>query len=752
MEFASPLAYINPDESDSGSDDLGIEQNFRSNYQRAQSLAAAPRRRRPAPPNLKKKKKHTRVGADTNVVCLKLGSLTDKADVFVGDPVVCSNNHCQGIFSLASNLYDPNAPKIVVESEDKQGEKKAEANVENKGAEKIPEKLPDLEEGQVFWKCEYCGNMNVIDEMDEGEIPTKETYDYVVEPAPENKDGQASGSDRPVIFCIDTSGSMCVTTEVQGNFKLKGAPQNAQDEFGADMSAEFRAEIAYQRRQRQRVSYVSRLQCVQAAVTSQIEDWKQKNPDKKVSLVTFGEDVVIVGDGSSDPVVIAGDKLVDQNTLIGIGTEHAPSTGVAQSSEVITKQVWALAPSGPTALGPALTVCVAMAAKAPGTQVVLCTDGLANVGLGALDTKDEDKKAEVEAWYDGMGRLAAAHGTNINVISIKGSECALEDLGRVCELTGGDVNRVDPLELSKNFATVLSNPVIATNVSCRFLLHNALNFRNEENVKNILVRDLGNVTATTELTFEFAPGDKLKDYPELSEVPFQLQVRFSHLNGMKLQRVISRTLKITHERKDAEKAARVDILSANAIQQTARFAERGMYRHARKSNIRAARLLTRTAVSHGKQDQQIVDMWAQDAGRYDQMCAQQDQDVRSQLRAQGWAANDLDSASEEDDDEVDAHAAQVRSANFAKRKAVRKKAAKSVRSDEMYHHMHSSSRARSSNYTPVMMRPTSQPKPQQQKQQEHQSPMRSGRSALPRSVIQRRSKISIRKKSRSPPS
>jgi hypothetical protein len=42
--------------------------------------------------------------------------------------------------------------------------------------------------------------------------------------------------------------------------------------------------------------------------------------------------------------------------------------------------------TGPTALGPALLTSIAMAAEgAPGSTVILCTDGLANVGLGTFD-------------------------------------------------------------------------------------------------------------------------------------------------------------------------------------------------------------------------------------------------------------------------------------------------------------------------------------------------------------------------------
>jgi len=42
--------------------------------------------------------------------------------------------------------------------------------------------------------------------------------------------------------------------------------------------------------------------------------------------------------------------------------------------------------TGPTAMGPAVLTAVALAgAGKPGSTVVICTDGLANVGLGAFD-------------------------------------------------------------------------------------------------------------------------------------------------------------------------------------------------------------------------------------------------------------------------------------------------------------------------------------------------------------------------------
>ena len=45
--------------------------------------------------------------------------------------------------------------------------------------------------------------------------------------------------------------------------------------------------------------------------------------------------------------------------------------------------------TGMTALGPALTVCVSMVHDCPYSEVVLCTDGMANVGLGAVESNHQ---------------------------------------------------------------------------------------------------------------------------------------------------------------------------------------------------------------------------------------------------------------------------------------------------------------------------------------------------------------------------
>lgn len=49
----------------------------------------------------------------------------------------------------------------------------------------------------------------------------------------------------------------------------------------------------------QGVQYVSRLQCVQAAIESQIEEMAKVLPNRKIAIITFSSEVSILGDGTS---------------------------------------------------------------------------------------------------------------------------------------------------------------------------------------------------------------------------------------------------------------------------------------------------------------------------------------------------------------------------------------------------------------------------------------------------------------------
>ena len=95
---------------------------------------------------------------------------------------------------------------------------------------------------------------------------------------------------------------------------------------------------------------------------------------------------------------------------------------------------------GCTPLGPAVGVAVGVVGGTMGGggggRVVVCTDGVANVGVGSLvggwgggkGYKDE------EGFYERVGRVAGGRGVGVSVVGVEGEDCAMEFLGRSAEV------------------------------------------------------------------------------------------------------------------------------------------------------------------------------------------------------------------------------------------------------------------------------------------------------------------------------
>jgi hypothetical protein len=78
------------------------------------------------------------------------------------------------------------------------------------------------------------------------------------------------------------------------------------------------------------------------------------------------------------------------------------------------------------------------------------------------------------------------------------------------EAGGGEVDNLDPMDLTNNFSKLLGNNIIASNVIIKIKLHKLLKFRNEnpeffgKNQDDTTFEQwIGNVTAESLLTFEY---------------------------------------------------------------------------------------------------------------------------------------------------------------------------------------------------------------------------------------------------------
>lgn len=506
-----------------------------------------------------KSKKRHRQEVDTNVIAFNLSVLKDKTEIATGDAVVCGK--CKAMFNVHSQL------------------------------------AKDPLTNEQMWTCEFCNNPNKVS-IEEEEMPKSDSLTYVIESAQQSMMKKGGGDDITLMFCIDISGSMCVTQPVQGKLDLKyNKVKKLQDLLKFSDGS-----MQYVSGESAGLTYVSRMQCVQTAIESQLKELALGAPKRKVGIVTFNSEVTLIGDGKLAPKTFAGDKLHDYEGLIETAQKDAEvymSKTVEETKDDLIRRLEQIEESGQTALGPALTLALGMAAKgAPGSRVILCTDGLANVGMGSVENLKDPKDIEaVKGFYTKLGEVAKERGVSISIISIVSAECNLDMISPLADLTGGDIMKVDPLNLSSDFAAILSENVIATNVELRVKLHKGLTFRNEDSVHvtqdgSLLTRPIGNATDGQEVTVEYRikPTEELSkmadvDFTKLERIPFQTQISYMNLEGMKCVRLVTKNQKITFEKEEAKKAADYKVISVNAVQQTAKLARKGQLRDAQANAV-----------------------------------------------------------------------------------------------------------------------------------------------------------------------
>jgi len=158
------------------------------------------------------------------------------------------------------------------------------------------------------------------------------------------------------------------------------------------------------------------------------------------------------------------------------------------------------------------------------------------------------------------------------------------------------VTKVDPERIHEDFANILSEELIATESKVTVSLHKSLAFRNEEAEElsmneSRLTRNLGNITSERAFTFEYQlkPKETLAregiDLSNLTSIPFQVQIEYKSLTGMRCTRVISKIQQKTANKSQAQEEAKFDVLQKNVKIKTAKLADQGNYEAAQISSV-----------------------------------------------------------------------------------------------------------------------------------------------------------------------
>lgn len=409
-----------------------------------------------------------------------------------------------------------------------------------------------------------------------------------------------------LVFCLDTSGSMIVTHEVPPGFGLIQIKSNEEKKKMQLEALGLNAnEIGnqYWHNQSRSAQYVSRFECMQTALSIQLEEVVKAHPNRRVVLITFSNEVVILGDGQVSPQVIAGDKLNSLESLQSIGANYSLQElkAIQHTKSVLEKKIFSLTENGATALGPALALGVSIASQVPRSEVILATDGISNVGVGSMDVTEREKEAM--EFYKTISGYAKQKNITVSILGIEGEDCGVRHLALCAEVTRGTVNIVKPLELQRQMRQIIDNPAIAFDVRYQLFLHPSLQLRSFPK-QSILQKDIGNVTAETQFAFEFIfPKEHSKKFSSVSRIPFQLQVFFTKQNGMKCVRVISASLEKSTDLKVCETNLDVAVFSSCAIQEAIRLAQNNQLTEARQHLFACQRLLDRAATTNSQQEE-----------------------------------------------------------------------------------------------------------------------------------------------------
>ncbi|XP_076463933.1 LOW QUALITY PROTEIN: circularly permutated Ras protein 1-like [Babylonia areolata] len=503
---------------------------------------------------------------DGNVVLVLVGKLGEDPNLLTGDPMQCGR--CQAVLSATSRLTaGPGGTKT--------------------------------------WDCEFCHFLNTDLDMEEDEIPQGDCFDFMAEDA-----GKASKDPKVtagyVVYCIDVSGSMDACCQVP-DFQAAWRVERTRGQSAADR--------------------VSRLHCIKEAVQRQVEQLHEDQPHKKTMVVEFSCNVDVVGGGEvARPGITTSFKDLSARTfeqLVQQGQDLATQYQLKPLEESFVQLIEAVSrmvTRGSTGLGPALSICLGFLGQVPNSEIVLCTDGAPNMGVGSLNGSGPQQG---EQFYKMAGDYAKRQRTVVNLLAVEGERVGLPQVQKVAERSGGTVNILNPLEMVRQLRQIMQNPLVATSVTVIIFLHPDFVFDEPgyPNNTNRMCKELGNILKEDNLTFRFKPKHANQP-PTVDTVPFQVQMTYTRLDGMQCLRVLSRSSQATRDRARMEEAINVSVLGTAAVKKTAALAQAGQVKEANVHLKSVKRLAKRGA----KTTDQMEDLCA-----FRSECQQLDSEISNNL-------------------------------------------------------------------------------------------------------------------------
>ena len=439
------------------------------------------------------------------------------------------------------------------------------------------------------WKCEFCFNINKIF-IEEENIPRYESIEKCIQPTIEND--LNIDDDSSLIFCFDISGSMCQSYKIGKELKEKFNKIIGYKSSNKSIiqNVEYKNDIDFTNFDfnQNNTDYISRLDMVKLSIENNIKTLLKNSPNIKVGIISFGSEIEVKGDCLSNLIRIREKDMNNESKIKSFGIENINliKYPIKDSSVEIIKSLRATEEGGTTALGPAILLSLSLLNKARiGSRIFLCTDGMSNLGVGNI-SEDGEKAKE---FYDSIGIMAKEKGIVISLITFEDSESEINILKNMIEYSGGEIIRVNPVNIVDTFNDFLDNELIASEVEIKINLNKSMTFRDKDekdttNKGSSIIRKIGNVSKETEYYYEFK-FKEAKILVEMDEINldtlknlvFQSEIIYKKTNGEKYIRIITKNLNISDNIDEVNSQANFNIVSTNKIRKSAETASQGNY-------------------------------------------------------------------------------------------------------------------------------------------------------------------------------
>ena len=418
------------------------------------------------------------------------------------------------------------------------------------------------------WKCEFCQYKNIYKGKDIFKYNKYLKFEYTLNEKyiKSNKNNINNDFSNKIIYCFDTSSSMSskkylvsyeLSNKILKNQKNKNNRRNSLP------------------------NEVSRLECLLSSIEQNIKTTLNNSPNTKIGLITFDSFVNIYGDCSQKSFKITKDE--DLNSLINLenlaySNSNLLSHEIKDSYQNILNQLNNIKTSGSTALGPGIYSAIHLIGNQTGGTIFLCTDGIANNGIGSLvKNMSEEEKKNI---YKNIGKIACEFGITINLITFDDEESNIKILLEMVRLTGGEIVRVNVNNILNDFNLLLNNNSIGFNVEISLNVNKILTFKNEEeenfkNNRSTLVKKIGNVKKDSEYYFEykFKKANVIANMNDINiekmkEIVFQAKIEYTNLNGKRIVKIINEKTKISCNMNKIIEDSNMSIIMSNVLQQS----------------------------------------------------------------------------------------------------------------------------------------------------------------------------------------